>query len=157
MSRKAIVYYSYSNNTKKIVDEIIKSVKADVYEIKPIIPYPDDYELLVEQEEHKQGKEEVVEIEDLKINLKDYDTIILGTPVWWYTMAPPVRSFLKNNDLSGKTIIPFITNGGWIGTTLEDINKLTKGAHVKNEIDIVFEDSNMKTSLVGLTDWIDSI
>ena len=72
-------------------------------------------------------------------------------------MAPPVRSFLKNNDLSGKTIIPFITNGGWIGTTLEDINKLTKGAHVKNEIDIVFEDSNMKTSLVGLTDWIDSI
>ena len=157
MSRKAIVYYSYSNNTKKIVDEIIKSVKADVYEIKPIIPYPDDYELLVKQEEHKQGKEEVVEIEDLKINLKDYDTIILGTPVWWYTMAPPVRSFLKNNDLSGKTIIPFITNGGWIGTTLEDINKLTKGAHVKNEIDIVFEDSNMKTSLVGLTDWIDSI
>ena len=157
MSRKAIVYYSYSNNTKKMVDEIIKSVKADVYEIKPIIPYPDDYELLVEQEEHKQGKEEVVEIEDLKINLKDYDTIILGTPVWWYTMAPPVRSFLKNNDLSGKTIIPFITNGGWIGTTLEDINKLTKGAHVKNEIDIVFEDSNMKTSLVGLTDWIDSI
>ena len=157
MSRKAIVYYSYSNNTKKIVDEIIKSVKADVYEIKPIIPYPDDYELLVEQEEHKQGKEEVVEIEDLKINLKDYDTIILGTPVWWYTMAPPVRSFLKNNDLSGKTIIPFITNGGWIGTTLEDINKLTKGAHVKNEIDIVFEDSNIKTSLVGLTDWIDSI
>lgn len=157
MSRKAIVYYSYSNNTKKIVDEIIKSVKADVYEIKPVIPYPDDYEILVEQEEHKQGKEEVVEIEDLKINLKDYDTIILGTPVWWYTMAPPVRSFLKNNDLSGKTIIPFITNGGWIGTTLEDINKLTKGAHVKNEIDIVFEDSNMKTSLVGLTDWIDSI
>ena len=157
MSRKAIVYYSYSNNTKKIVDEIIKSVKADVYEIKPVIPYPDDYELLVEQEEHKQGKEEVVEIEDLKINLKDYDTIILGTPVWWYTMAPPVRSFLKNNDLSGKTIIPFITNGGWIGTTLEDINKLTKGAHVKNEIDIVFEDSNIKTSLVGLTDWIDSI
>ena len=99
MSRKAIVYYSYSNNTKKIVDEIIKSVKADVYEIKPVIPYPDDYEILVEQEEHKQGKEEVVEIEDLKINLKDYDTIILGTPVWWYTMAPPVRSFLKNNDL----------------------------------------------------------
>ena len=157
MSRKAIVYYSYSNNTKKIVDEIIKSVKTDVYEIKPVIPYPDDYEILVEQEEHKQGKEEVVEIEDLKINLKYYDTIILGTPVWWYTMAPPVRSFLKNNDLSGKTIIPFITNGGWIGTTLEDINKLTKGAHVKNEIDIVFEDSNMKTSLVGLTDWIDSI
>ena len=157
MSKKAIVYYSYSNNTKKIVDEILKSVKADVYEIKPVIPYSDDYELLVEQEEHKQGKDELVEIEDLKINLKDYDTIILGTPVWWYTMAPPVRSFLKKHDLSGKTIIPFITNGGWIGTTLEDIDKITKGATVKNEINIIFEDNNMKTSLVGLTDWIDSI
>ena len=63
MSKKAIVYYSYSNNTKKIVDEIVKSVRADVYEIKPVIPYPDDYELLVEQEEHKQGKNEIVEIE----------------------------------------------------------------------------------------------
>lgn len=157
MSKKAIVYYSYSNNTKKIVDEIVKSVNADIYEIKPVIPYTDDYELLVEQEENKQGKNEEVEIEDLKLNLKDYDIILLGTPVWWYTMAPPVRTFLKNNDFTGKTIIPFITNGGWIGTTLEDINKLTKGAHVKNEIDIVFEDNNMKTSLVGLTDWIDSI
>ena len=119
--------------------------------------YPQVKAHLIIGKEHGLTKEEVVEIEDLKMNLKDYDTIILGTPVWWYTMAPPVRSFLKNNDLSGKTIIPFITNGGWIGTTLEDINKLTKGAHVKNEIDIVFEDSNMKTSLVGLTDWIDSI
>ena len=157
MSRKAIVYYSYSNNTKKIVDEIIKSVKADVYEIKPIIPYPDDYELLVKQEEHKQGKEEVVEIEDLKINLKDYDTIILGTPVWWYTMSSPIRSFLKNNDFTGKTIIPFATNGGWVGTTFEDIKKYAPGATIKNEMNIRFDGGKLETSLVGITDWIDSI
>ena len=157
MSKKAIVFYSYGNNTKKIVDEILKVVKADVYEIKPVNPFPEDYQTLVDMEENKQGQDELIEITDSNIKLKEYDTIILGTPVWWYTMASPIRSFLKKNDFTGKTIIPFITNGGFIGTTLEDIKKYTPGATVKNEIDIKFNGNNLETSLVGVTDWIDSI
>ena len=80
-------------------------------EIKPVIPYTNDYQKLVDEEENKMHQEEMVEIEPININLSDCDTIILGTPVWWYTMTPPVRSFLKNNDLTDKTIIPFATNG----------------------------------------------
>ena len=155
--RKAIVYYSYGNNTKKIVDEITKSLKADVYRIEPKIPFTEDYDLLVKQEEEKQGQNEIIEIENLKLNLKDYEMIILGTPVWWYTMASPVRSFLNKYDLSDKVIVPFATNGGWIGTTFEDIKKYAKGATVKNELSIKFDGKNMETSLVGVTDWIDSI
>ncbi len=153
---KAIVYYSYSNNTKQIVDEILKTIKADVYEIKPKEPFPEDYDLLVRLEENR-DKNEIIEIEDLKIKLKDYDTIILGTPVWWYTMASPVRSFLNKYDLSGKTLIPFATNGGEIGTTFEDIRRYAKGATIKNEMDIKFDGQYLETSLVGVTDWIDSI
>ena len=156
MSRKAIVYFSYSKNTKKIVDEILESVRADIYEIKPKIPYPDDYQVLVNQEENK-DKNEIIEIEDLKFKIKEYDIIILGTPVWCYTMAPPVRSFLKNYNFEGKTIIPFATNGGDLGTTFEDIKKYAKGATIKNEMSIKFNENNLETSLVGVTDWIDSI
>ena len=72
-------------------------------------------------------------------------------------MSSPIRSFLKQNDFTGKTIIPFATNGGYIGTTFEDIKKLTPGATIKNEMDIKFNGNNMETSLVGVTDWIDSI
>ena len=157
MSKKAIVYYSYGNNTKKIVDEILKVINADVYEIKPKTPFIDDYETFVSQEENKQGQEEIIEIENTNIKLKEYDTIILGTPVWWYTMSSPIRSFLKQNDLTGKTIIPFATNGGDVGTTFEDIKKYAPGATVKNEMEIRFNGNNMETSLVGVTDWIDSI
>lgn len=157
MSKKAIVYYSYGNNTKKIVDEILKTVNADVYEIKPVTPYPEDYQTLVDQEENKQGTNEIIEITDSNIKLKEYDVIILGTPVWWYTMAPPIRSFLDKNDFTGKTIIPFVTNGGLVGTTFEDIKKYAKGAVIKNEMDIKFNGNNLDTSLVGITDWIDSI
>ena len=157
MSKKAIVYYSYGNNTRKIVDEILKNINADVYEIKPKTPFIEDYETLVKQEENKQGQNEIIEIENPKIKLKDYDTIILGTPVWWYTMSSPIRTFLKQNDFTGKTIIPFATNGGYIGTTFEDIKKLTPGATIKNEMDIRFNGNNMETSIVGVTDWIDSI
>ena len=157
MSKKAIVYYSYGDNTKKIVDEILKVIKADVYEIKPKTPFIEDMETFVNQEEQKQGQDEIIEIEDPQIKLKEYDIIILGTPVWWYTMSSPIRSFLKQNDFTGKTIIPFATNGGWIGTTFEDIKKAAPGATIKNEMDIKFNGNNMETSLVGVTDWIDSI
>lgn len=64
-----------------------------------------------------------VEIEPINVDLNSYNVIILGTPVWWYTMTPPVRAFLKKYDLSGKVIIQFATNGGWLGTTLDDIKK----------------------------------
>ena len=157
MSKKAIVYYSYGNNTRSIVNLIEQSVKADVYEIKPKIPFIDDYDVFVAQEEKKQGGEEIIEIENPHIKVKDYDIIILGTPVWWYTMSSPIRSFLKNNDFTGKTIIPFATNGGWVGTTFEDIKKYAPGATIKNEMNIKFDGSKLETSLVGITDWIDSI
>ncbi len=157
MSKKAIVYYSYGDNTKKIVDEILKVIKADVYEIKPKTPFIEDIDTFVNQEEQKQGQDEIIEIEDPQIELKEYDIIILGTPVWWYTMSSPIRSFLNKNDFTGKTIIPFATNGGDVGTTFDDIKRFAPGATVKNEMDIKFNGNNMETSLVGVTDWIDSI
>lgn len=52
------------------------------------------------------------QINPISVNLADYDVIAIGTPTWWYTMAPAVLTFLTTNDFTGKTVIPFMTNGG---------------------------------------------
>ena len=126
-------------------------------EIKPVIPYTNDYQKLVDEEENKMHQEEMVEIEPININLSDYDTIILGTPVWWYTMTPPIRTFLKKYDLSGKVIVPFATNGGWLGTTFDDIKKYSPNSQVENPISIKFNENDLVTSDVEISAWINSL
>ena len=60
-------------------------------------------------------KKRQAEIKSVDKNIADYDVIAMETPTWWYTMAPVVRTFLHTQDFSGKTVIPFMTNGGWPG------------------------------------------
>ena len=157
MGKKLIVYYSYTNNTKKIAEKIQMATGADICEIETVKPYTGDYNSVVDK-----GKEEVdrgfkPEIKPLRVNLEDYDTIIIGTPVWWYTYAPAVATFLSEYDLSGKTIIPFATNGGWLGHALKDFEKVCKNASVTNAIDIKFNTDKMVTSEINLNKWIASL
>lgn len=154
MEKKLIVYYSYTNNTKKIAEQIQKAIGADICKIETVKPYTGDYNSVVEQ-----GKQEIdggfkPAIKSLSVNLADYNTIILGTPVWWYTYAPAVATFLSEYDLSGKTIIPFATNGGWIGHTLKDIERECKNAIVTNAIDIRFDKDKMVMSEGNLKKWL---
>ena len=79
--KKAIVYYSYSGNTKSIVDMIKEKVDADVFEIKPKEPYSNDYDEVVDLGQDEVNSNTLREIEDININLDNYDTIILATPV----------------------------------------------------------------------------
>lgn len=65
--------------------------------------------------------------------------IAVGTPTWWYTMAPAVLSFLKSYDWSGKTVIPFQTHGGWPGHAIKDIKSACKGANFAHEMEIQFD------------------
>ncbi len=77
--KKAIVYYSYSGNTKSIVDMIKEKVDADVYEIKPKTPYSTNYDVVVDLGQEEVNSNTLREIEDININLDNYDTIILAT------------------------------------------------------------------------------
>ena len=67
------------------------------------------------------------------------------------------RTFLKENDLSGEKIIPFATNGGWIGRTVQEIEGLCPNSNIENEMNIVFEGSNMQTSEKEVENWINSL
>lgn len=157
MEKKLIVYYSYTNNTKKIAEQIQKATDADICEIETVKPYIGDYNSVVDQ-----GKQEIERgykptIKPLPVNPADYDTIIIGTPVWWYTYAPAVAAFLSEYNLSGKTIIPFATNGGWIGHTFKDIKNACAGADVKMEMNIRFNGAVLLTPEKEIQTWIDEI
>lgn len=141
-----VVYYSYSGNTKKVVDMIKEKKNFDVLKIKPVNDYSDDYQKVVDDEEAKMDMNEIIEIKDVNVNLDYYDRILLGTGVWWYKITPAIRSFLNKYDLKDKVIVPFITNGGWLGEALDDVKRYAKKSTIKDAITIKFNGNTMEDS-----------
>ncbi len=148
-----IVYYSYTNNTEKVAKKIAELKKYDILKLEPLVDYSTDYQKVVDEEEAKMDSEEIVELKPINIDLNQYDRIILGTPVWWYTMAPVVRSFLHTHNLNDKQVIVFITNGGWLGHTVNDIKKYCE---IESYINLPFNGDKIKDAQV-LSDWINSL
>ena len=158
-SKKLVVYYSYTGNTKMIAERIQKILTCDVLEIKPVIPYSTDYQTVVDEEQNNESTGKTPEIEKIDKDLSKYDEIIVGTPVWWYTIAPVIRTFLKENDLKDKIIKPFATNAGWLGQTFKEIERLCPDSKVENGMNIVFESYSDKlvTSTEQIDNWINSL
>ena len=159
MNKKLMVYYSYTGNTKKIANLIKDKLNCDILELMPKVPYSKDYQTVVDEEQRKECGEHLREYQDINVNLDDYDTIIIGTPVWWYRETPVIRTFLKENDLSNKRVIPFATNAGWLGKTLIEIKKMCTNSKVENEKNIVFESysDELVTPLREIEEWIKTI
>lgn len=159
MNKKVIVYFSYTENTQMIANKIKNALNCDILEIKTTIPYSQDYDKVVNDEQNSESSNHLPEIEKINIDLNEYDTIILGTPVWWYRPSPAIRTFLTQNDLSGKTIIPFATNAGWLGKTFIEIKKLCPNSKIEKEMNIVFESysSKLKTAEKTIDDWIKTL
>ena len=155
--KKLIVFYSYSGNTRKIAESIRAITGADVAKIETVAPYSDDYDDVVEQGKREIDKKFCPEIRPLGVDVSAYDEIILGTPVWWYTYAPAVRTFFSQNDLTGKTVYPFATNGGWVGHTFRDVAEACPGAKVENGLNVHFEGSRCVTSAAEIENWAKKI
>lgn len=126
--KSLILYYSYRGNTQRIAERIHSAIGGDIARIDTVVPYTGSYDDVVAQGEREVKRGFLPELKAMDIDLDRYDTIVLGTPVWWYTCAPATRAFLTAHDLSGKTVYPFATNGGWLGRTLKDVAALCPGA-----------------------------
>mgnify|MGYP004527537565 CR=1 FL=1 len=157
--KKIVVYYSYTGNTKKIANMIKEKLNCDILELTPKIPFSTDYQAVVDEYQNNPIQNKSVGINDIKIDLNEYDEIIIGTPVWWYTISPVVVTFLKNFNLDNKTIIPFATNAGWLGKTFKDIEKLCPNSKIEKEMNIVFESysDKLKTDEKEIDNWIDKL
>lgn len=155
--KSIIIYYSFGGNTRAVAELIQKNTGADIVEIKTVKPYIGSYNDVVDQGQREVNEGFMPEIEMPDTNLEKYDTIVLGTPVWWYTFAPAMKTFLNSADLSGKTVYPFATNGGWIGHTFKDFKDACKGADVKAGLNVRFNQEKMLTSESEIKKWVAGI
>lgn len=151
-----VAYFSWGGNTKSIAEKIHAKVGGDLLSIEPATPYPNDYNETaygIAKEQHEKNiHPEIKNTEDIS----NYDVIFVGTPAWWYTMAPPVMTFLEKNNFNGKTIIPFITHGGGGQYTIaKDMENLAKGSKVLTPF-VVYERGDNNTNK-ELDKWLNEI
>ena len=161
MKKLLIVYYSWSNgNTKRIAEELQAATGADMVRIETVTPYVGDYNAVVAQGKREADSGFMPEIKPTGIDISAYDVIAVGTPTWWYTMAPAVLTFLKSTDFSNKTVIPFMTNGGWPGKVIKNMKAACKGAECRLEKEIRFDSEGgdeMVTPEKNVADWVSKV
>ncbi len=109
--RTLVVYYSQTSNTRTVAKEIARKLGADIEEIAPVTPYDGDYKATIERSKKEREQGILPEIKPIKADIKKYDVIFLGYPIWYGTFAPPMEAFLSQVDLSGKKLVPFCTFG----------------------------------------------
>lgn len=156
-----VVYYSWScGNTEKIAEQLADACDADIARIETVVPYPEDYQETVDQGQREVNAGFMPEIENLEYNPADYDVIVIGTPTWWYTMAPAVKTFIAENDFSGKTVVALSTNGSWPGNVTADIEDACAGASFGPALEVQFDSTggdHQETPQSQVDAWIEQI
>ncbi|MGI5896391.1 MAG: flavodoxin [Oscillospiraceae bacterium] len=134
MSKKLVAYFSASGVTKSAAEHLAKVAGADLFEIKPAVPYTradlDWTNQKSRSSVEMNNPESRPEIAERLSNMGDYDTVFIGFPIWWYVAPTIINTFLESYNFSGKTIIPFATSGGsGMGKTVEVLKPLCPGAN----------------------------
>lgn len=161
MKKMLIVYYSWSNgNTERIAKVLQAATGADIARIETVTPYSGSYDDVVAQGQDEVKRGYMPPIQPLGVDIADYDVVAVGTPTWWYTMAPAVLTFLKGQDWTGKTVVPFMTNGGWPGHVIEDMKAACHGAEMVCEREVRFDSNggdHMETTEKEITAWTEKV
>lgn len=151
-NKTLVVYFTRSGRTRQVAHWIQEAAKAALVELKTVTPYPTGYQAVVDQA-RKEIDDGVKPVLQTKVdNFAQYDTIFVGTPNWWSTMAPPVATFLASYDFTGKTVIPFVTHGGGgEARCASDMKKLCPKANFKAPL--VLRDSRVPDSMEETVRW----
>lgn len=163
MKRQIVVlYYSYTyGNTRKVAEAAQKALGGQLVQIETAKPYPSDPSTMDKQVRAELRKGTLPEIKPLNLSLEPNAVVLLGTPTWWFKMAPAVRTWLSSVDLSGRTFIPFSTHAGWPGSVLDDMSALAKekGANVLPGKAFLFTDKNGQqvTDEAAILSWAQSL
>lgn len=136
--RTLVVYYSASGSTKKVADQIAKNLNANLFEIEPVDVYTSadldwtDNNSRVTKE-HNDESLRNIKLKNTKVeNWDNYDTVLIGYPIWWGIAAWPVDTFVKANDFNGKTVIPFCTSASsGLGQSGDLLKQEAKGGNWK--------------------------
>jgi flavodoxin len=126
MSKKLVAYFSASGVTRNVAEILAETAKADLYEIKPEIPYT-----VADLDWQNKQSRSTIEMEDKAFrpaiadknaNVGAYDTVFIGFPIWWYVAPTIINTFLESYDFAGKTVVLFATSGSsGFGKTVDDL------------------------------------
>ncbi|MBR6860236.1 MAG: hypothetical protein IKM73_02775 [Acidaminococcaceae bacterium] len=126
-----VLYYSQSDNTKAVAQEISTALGADLEEIVPVVPYNGTYDETIQRCIREREEEILPKIQPVQADISAYDVVFIGYPVWFGTCALPMLSCLNEIDLSGKKVVPFCTFGsGGLFSSAADIAKKQPEAEV---------------------------
>lgn len=155
-SKTLVAYFSRSGNARVIAGTIHRALAADLFEIRPAQPYPEDYEQTVEQARQERDRGYEPRLEARVPDMATYETVFLGFPIWGETTPPVIRSFLKAHDLSGKMLRPFITHGGYgPGNSLAALADHAPGARIEPAFSM--EADQERRTLKRVTTWLGEI
>ena len=165
-SNVLIVYLSRTNNTKVIAEIINEHIGGTLVALELKNPYPEDYKTIVDQVVKENETGFLPPLKTKIDSIQKYDVVFVGFPTWGMQLPPPVKSFLNQYDLSGKTIVPFNTNAGYgIGSSFDNVKKLcpkstvlkgfsTKGGIEREGILFVMEGERKKQAAEEVKKWL---
>ena len=157
MSNKLVAYFSASGVTGSVAKKLAEAVNADIYEIKPKVPYT-NADLNWNNSNSRSSiemrdKSSRPELADRNAKIEGHDVIFLGFPIWWYVAPTIINTFLESYDFSGKTIILFATSGG------SGFGNAVAGLKVSAPNSTIREGKlfNRRVSVEELKKWADSL
>lgn len=149
-SHTLVAYFSATGNTHAVAQNIVSILGADSYRIEPLNPYPEDpYDVSmdIQTEAYNDLRPAVGNLPDKEV-IAAYDTIFVGSPIWWHQPAMVVCTFLEAYDLTGKVIIPFFTYGStsYLNESMQKIYKVTScSQHIPATLPTDIDPSNIQT------------
>lgn len=164
-----IVYLSRTKNTEAIAEIIHQEVGGTLVALELVTPYPEDYKAIVAQVDRENETGYLPPLKTEIENMQEYDTVFLGFPTWDMQLPPPMKSFLNQYDLSGKTVIPFNTNGGYgVGSSFRTVKDLCPDANIlegfsmkggleRDGILLAIKDEKRAEARAKLIEWLRSI
>lgn len=134
-------------NTEYVATLISERTNSDLFRLEPVEAYPTNHQDLLRRAQEEMQNDVKPELKE-NIDISNYDVIFIGYPIWNADLPPIINTFLENNDISGKTVIPFCTHGGsGLSRTPQTIkNKLNNATVITNGFEIYR--TNMEDSLV---------
>ena len=164
-----IVYLSRTNNTKAMAEIIHGQVGGTMVALELEKPYPEDYRATVDQVAKENETGYLPPLKTKVDSMGKYRVVFVGFPTWGMQLPPPMKSFLKQYDLSGKTIVPFNTNAGYgVGSSFKTVKALcpsstvlegfsTKGGVERDGIYFVMEGEKAKEAETEVKRWLQRI
>jgi flavodoxin len=164
-----IVYLSRTNNTKAIAEIIHENVDGTLVALELENPYPENYKATVDQVAKENETGFLPPLKTKIDSIEKYDVVFVGFPTWGMQLPPPMKSFLRQYDLSEKTVVPFNTNGGYgIGSTFDTVkelcpnSKVLEGFSIKGGVErdgvlFVMEGQKEKQAQVEVKAWLQKI